>query len=213
MDATDLQLDEACLALSSAIGGPLDEIEWLASIDLLAGECPTPTADGVARYLFDDLGFRGNERAYYDWRNSCLDRVIATRIGIPITLSVLMIEVGRRLGVPLVGVGMPAHFLVRDAHDPDRFFDPFGGGVALDRDAVRELFGRVTDGRVPWRDTFLDPTLGQSIVVRVLNNLRSIFTARTDAIRLAIVMQLRACIPQLAVAERDEIVEATAVFN
>ena len=213
MDATDLQLDEACFALSGALGPPLDEIEWLARLDLLAGECPTPTAEGIARYLFDDLGFAGNAQAYYDWRNSCLDRVIGSRSGIPITLSVLMIEVGRRVGVPLVGVGMPAHFIVRDARDPDSFFDPFSGGVALDRSGARALFERVTEGRMPWQDTFLEPTVGQAIIVRILNNLRSIYVARDDVVRLGIVMKLRACVPQLAVAEADEIVTASAVFN
>ncbi len=112
-------------------------IEWLAALDMLAGECPTPTAVGVARYLFDDGHFVGNRTAYYDWRNSCLDRVIATRTGIPISLSVLMIEVARRVGVKLVGVGMPTHFLVGVAGDPEVFFDPFTGGRRLDRAQAR----------------------------------------------------------------------------
>ncbi|MEM1335537.1 MAG: transglutaminase-like domain-containing protein, partial [Actinomycetota bacterium] len=194
MDAADLQLDEACLSISAAIRHPLDEIEWLATIDLIAGECPTPTAEGIARHLFGDLGFHGNAAAYHDWRNSCLDQVIERRTGIPITLSILMIEVGRRLGVPLVGIGMPAHFIVRHADHPDQFFDPFGGGVELDRAEARALFERVTGGRLEWQEQFLDPMIGQSIVVRVLNNLRSIFAARNDAVRLGVVMQLRGCI-------------------
>ena len=77
--------------------------------------------------------FTGNRGAYYDWRNSCLDRVIATRTGIPISLSVLMIEVARRVGCRLRGVGMPAHFLVTVADESDVFFDPFDGGRRLDR--------------------------------------------------------------------------------
>ena len=113
-------LDEASLVLSSALQPALDEMDCLVALDLLAGECPTPTADGVAKHLFDTLAFTGNRNAYYDWRNSCLDRVVATRVGIPISLSILMIEVARRVGVPLVGVGMPAHFLVRSADDAER---------------------------------------------------------------------------------------------
>jgi regulator of sirC expression with transglutaminase-like and TPR domain len=213
MNAQDIRLDEACFAMSSAIQRPLDEIEWLAALDLLAGECPTPTADGVARYLFGHLGFRGNTGAYYDWRNSCLDRVIETRVGIPISLSVLMIEVARRVGVQLVGIGMPAHFLVRTVNGPERFFDPFGAGTELDASGARELFETVTRGQVDWHDSYLEPTLAQPIVVRMLNNLRSIFQARSDDMRLGIVMEMRAQIPQLAGAERDEIAWATAVFN
>ena len=199
--------------MSGAMQQPLDEIEWLASLDLLAAECPTPTADGIARYLFNDLGFRGNTEAYFDWRNSCLDRVIETRVGIPISLSVLMIEVGRRLGVPLVGVGMPAHFLVRTVGSDPRFFDPFSGGRELTAAQARELFEEVTRHQVEWQDSFLQPTLAQPIIVRMLNNLRSIFQSRSDALRLGLVMQMRAEIPQLAELERDEITAALAVFN
>jgi regulator of sirC expression with transglutaminase-like and TPR domain len=213
MNATDIHLDQACLAMSSAIQRPFDELEWLAALDLLAAECPTPTADGVASYLFGDLGFRGNTGAYYDWRNSCLDRVIDTRVGIPISLSVLMIEVARRVGVRLVGVGMPAHFLVRTVDGPERFFDPFAAGAELDATGARELFRTITREQVDWQDSFLEPTLAQPIVVRMLNNLRAIFQGRSDEMRLGIVMQLRAQVPQLAVAEHDEIEWSTAVFN
>jgi len=213
VNAADIHLDEACLAISSTIQRPLDEIEWLAALDLLAGECPTPTADGVARYLFSDLGFRGNTDAYYDWRNSCLDRVIEQRVGIPISLSVLMIEVARRVGVPLVGVGMPAHFLVSTAAGDRRFFDPFAGGRELTAADARSQFERLTRDQVPWNDSFLQPTLAQPIIVRMLNNLRSIFQSRSDEMRLGLVMAMRAQIPQLAESERDEIAHATSVFN
>jgi len=213
IDAAEIRLDEACLAMSSAIQRPLDEVEWLAELDLLAADCPAASPDAVARYLFGELGFRGNTGAYYDWRNSCLDRVIETRVGIPISLSVLMIEIARRVGVPLVGIGMPAHFLVRSADETERYFDPFAGGAELDADGARALFEGVTRGQVEWSDTYLQPTLAQPIVVRMLNNLRAIFAGRGDDLRLGIVMEMRACIPQLAVAEQDEIEQATAVFN
>lgn len=213
VNAAEIHLDAACLSMSSALQRPLDEVEWLARIDLLAGECPTPTVDGVARYLFDDLGFNGNAGAYYDWRNSCLDRVMDTRVGIPISLSVLMIEVARRVDVPLVGIGMPAHFLVRTVNGPERFFDPFAGGEELDAQGARDLFERITRGQVPWRDSYLQPTFSLPIIVRMLNNLRSIFQGRSDELRLALVMQMRAQIEQLARAESAEIESATAVFN
>src|SRR5215204_2114112 len=146
LDPELVMLDEASLVLSSALQPELDEMDSLVALDLFAGDCPTPTADGVARHLFDTLGFSGNRRAYYDWRNSCLDRVIATRVGIPISLSILMIEVGRRVGVPLVGVGMPAHFLVRVADDENTVYDPFHGPDRLDRADARRLFEEVTSG-------------------------------------------------------------------
>ena len=213
MSAPEIRLDEACLAMSSTIQSPLDEIDWLAALDLLAGECPTPTADGVARYLFGELGFRGNTGAYYDWRNSCLDRVIDTRIGIPISLSVLMIEVARRVGVRLVGVGMPAHFLVRTVDEPERYFDPFGGGLELDGAGAQDLFERLTRGQVEWKPAYLEPTSNEDLVIRMLNNLRAIFQGRSDELRLGLVMQMRSRIPKLAEAEDAEIAAASAIFN
>ena len=124
-----------------------------------------------------------------------------------------MIEVARRVGVRLVGVGMPAHFLVRTVSGPERFFDPFDAGRELDAAQARELFERLTRNQVSWSESYLEPTLAQPIVVRMLNNLRAIFQGRSDEIRLALVMQMRLQIPQLAVSESDEIDWATAVFN
>ncbi len=212
-DADAVPLDEASLAMAAALQGGLDEIEWLAALDLIAGECPTPTAEGISRYLFDDLGFTGNKTAYYDWRNSCIDRVIATRTGIPISLSILMIEVARRLGVKLVGVSMPAHFLVRDEADDETFYDPFHCGRRLDRAGARELFDEITRGQAHWRDSYLEPASNRSIVIRMLNNLKGVFARRSDEVRYAMVMQLRATVPELAIAEADEIASASAMFN
>jgi regulator of sirC expression with transglutaminase-like and TPR domain len=212
-DSDSLDLDEVSLVMSGVLQSGLDEIEWLAALDLIAGECPTPTAEGVSRYLFDELGFAGNKEAYYDWRYSCLDRVIETRTGIPISLSILMIEVGRRVGVELVGVGMPAHFLVRSVEDDTTFFDPFDGGRQLDRDDARALFETITRGQAPWSDSHLDPTPNRAIVIRMLNNLKSVFARRSDEVRFALVMQLRAQVAELAVLEADEFASANAIFN
>jgi len=206
-------LGETALLISAAIQAGVELDEWFAALDELAETCPDATSDGLATHLFATEYFTGNRGAYYDWRNSCLDRVIATRTGIPISLSVLMIEVGNRVGVDLVGVGMPAHFLVRDATDPEAFFDPFGGGRRLDRGGARMLFERVTGGQVAWEERFLDPTPNRDIVIRMLNNLKSVFTGRGDAVRLGIVMDLRSVVPELAALEADEIAVSSAVFN
>jgi len=206
-------LDEAALLISAALQPELHLADWLAALDELADDIVTPTADGVARHLFADGHFTGNRGAYYDWRNSCLDRVIATRTGIPISLSVLMIEVARRVGVELQGVGMPAHFLVRVADDPDVFFDPFDSGRRLDRAQVRALFEQVTGGQVVWSEQYLDPTPNRDIAIRMLNNLKSVFAGRSDTIRLAIVMDLRSAVPELAEVEAAEIAAISAIFN
>ncbi len=213
MGSDDVALDEAALLLSAELQPGLDLDEWMTALDDLAGNCPTATPSGVARFLFDDDHFVGNRRAYYDWRNSCLDRVIATRTGIPISLSVLMIEVARRVGVELVGGGVPPPFRGGVADDPDTFVDPFSGGRVLDREGARALFTDLTRGQVPWQESYLDTTPNRDIVIRMLNNLKGVFAGRSDAVRLGIVMGLRATIPELAEAEDAEIALATAIFN
>ena len=206
-------LDEAALLISSAIQSGLDVDHWLGELDELADGVDDRTAEGVADHLFTTGHFAGNRTAYYDWHNSCLDRVIATRTGIPISLSLLMIEVARRVGVDLQGVGMPAHFLVRSADDPELFFDPFHQGRRLDRAGARSLFEQVTGGQVSWNDRFLEPTANRDIVIRMLNNLKGVFTGRSDAVRLAIVMVLRSTVPELAELEAAEIAATSAIFN
>jgi regulator of sirC expression with transglutaminase-like and TPR domain len=206
-------LDEAALLVSASIQPGLEVPHWLGELDRLAEGCSATTAEGVAHRLFTDDHFTGNRSAYYDWRNSCLDRVIATRTGIPISLSVLMIEVARRVGVELHGVGMPAHFLVGVGGDPEVFFDPFDAGRPLDRVQARAVFESVTGEQVPWNDRYLDPTPNRDIVIRMLNNLKSVFAGRSDALRLAIVMDLRAAVPELAALEAAEITSTSAIFN
>jgi regulator of sirC expression with transglutaminase-like and TPR domain len=206
-------LDEASLLISGAIQPGLDAEVWTAALDSFAAGCADDSADAVAHHLFASEHFVGNRSAYYDWRNSCLDRVIERRTGIPISLSVLMIEVARRVGVELVGVGMPAHFLVRLADDADVFFDPFDGGRRLDRAGARTVFESVTSGQVPWSEGYLEPTSNRDIVIRMLNNLKSVFAGRSDVVRLAIVMDLRSAVPELAELEADEITATSAIFN
>jgi len=208
-----VDLDQASLVMAAVLQPDLDQSEWLTALDLIAADCSATSPAAISTYLFDELGFAGNRDAYYDWRNSCLDRVIATRTGIPISLSVLMIEVARRVGIHLVGVGMPTHFLVRAADDDDTFYDPFHAGRQLDRDGVRQLFERLTRGQVPWSDAHLQPTPNRAIVIRMLNNLKAVFARRQDEVRFALVMHMRSQVPELAAIESDEITSAMSAFN
>lgn len=211
-DPAAVPLDEAALALSAVLQPDLDIVGWLATIDDIAAGCATPTRSGVVAHVCREMGFVGDRRRYGDWRNSCLDRVIAQRRGIPITLSVLVIEVARRVGVPLVGVGMPAHFVVGDPADDDWFADPFGGGDELDRNGCRELLERVTRGQVTWNDAHVRPTPSRAVVARMLNNLRAAFSQQHDPVRLALVMRMRAAVPEF-VGEAQAAARAQAAFN
>ncbi|MGH9133088.1 MAG: transglutaminase family protein [Ilumatobacteraceae bacterium] len=207
-----LPLDRVALAMSAVLRPAVDVEKSLDLLDGLAASCPPGGRDSVVAHLFGAHRFAGDRSTYSDWRNSCLDHVLETGRGIPITLSLLLVEVARRCGVELVGIGMPAHFLVGDAHDPGWFVDPFHGGRAIDRAGCEALLGEITRDQVPWHPSHLDPTPNPAIVARMLNNLRAAFDQRRDRVRLALVMRMRMALPQLHL-ERDEAVRALAVLN
>src|ERR1700716_354201 len=139
----EVPLDEAALLIAAHAHPDLDVAGALAELDGLAEGVRGDTADDLATALFDEGGLAGNTVDYGDPRNSYLDDVLARRLGIPITLSVVMIEVGRRLDVRVYGVGMPGHFLVQAAGEPDAWFAPFHGGRRLDLDGCRDLYEQV----------------------------------------------------------------------
>jgi regulator of sirC expression with transglutaminase-like and TPR domain len=207
---SDADLDEMSLRLSQALQPDLDVLEVMTELDELAAACPTPTREGVIRFLTTEAGFVGDDTAYHRWENSCLDHVIARRRGMPITLAVVAIEVARRVGTQLCGVGLPGHFLVGDPNDPRWFADPFNGQSDLMRDDCRNLLVRL--GVTRWSDSYLEPMPNRLIVARILNNLRLSCERRDDGIRLAIVMQARQALPEF-IDERDEAVEALALLN
>ena len=147
---------------------------------------PGYTLDALVPHLFGRGGFGPDRSDYYDPRNSLLNHVLERRVGIPITLSVVALEVGRRIGVPMAGVGMPGHFLLRDKVDRSVFIDPFHGGRLLDARGCRELFHQVTGAGTSWSEEFLEPVGNLSIVARMLNNLRAIYSRRQDLARAAL---------------------------
>ncbi len=193
--ASELALAEAALCIA-ARDHPVDVDAHLATIDALAAEAPGP--DLLADYLFTTCGFAGNAVDYLDPRNSYLDAVLERRVGIPITLSVVMIEVGRRMGVMIEGVGMPGHFLVREP--TGTYVDPFHGGARLDEEGCRRLFATM-HGAAPFRADFLAPVDGRSILARMLANLTRSFLERHPRDALWTV-RLRFAIPGLSIAER-----------
>lgn len=210
-DRTAVRLDEAWLAMSAVLTPSLDIEFWRASLDTLAAGCPEPTRAGVVQHLFGTSRLSGAREDYGDWRNSRIDHVLANGIGIPISLAVTAIEVGRRVGVTLAGVGMPAHFLLGDPADGNWFVDPFNGGEPLDRVECRDLFRRITGGSATWREDYLRPTPPAAIVVRMLNNMRAAFTRDSDHIRLALVMRMRG---MLTTADSvDDTRRGQALFN
>ena len=143
----------------------------LASLDELAAGCDEPSFDGLRVHLFERVGFRGNRDDYADPDNSFLDRVIDRRLGIPITLSVVMIEVGRRLGVRVVGIGMPAHFLVRVPATLMSSAIPSTRARVLDEAGCAALFDRLAAGTRPFDRRSSRRSTRAQVLSRMLNNL------------------------------------------
>ncbi|HEV2799380.1 MAG TPA: transglutaminase-like domain-containing protein [Pyrinomonadaceae bacterium] len=128
------------------------------------------------QFLFEELGFTGNQSHYYDPRNSLLSDVIDRRTGIPITLSLLYMEIGRRAGLNVEGIGLPGHFIVRakGLDGETTLVDPFNGRV-IDTDDCQERLDTIYGGQAPLTDAHLRPVSTREILARLLRNLKGIY--------------------------------------
>jgi len=188
-------LDQAAVLIAECADPGLRSDAVLAQLDVLAETCPGYTLDALVPHLFGRGGFGPDRADYYDPRNSLINHVLERRVGIPITLSVLALEVGRRIGVPMAGVGMPGHFLLQDKVDRSVFIDPFHGGRLLDAEGCQELFHALRGPESSWSADYLEPVGNLSIVTRMLNNLRVTYGQRHDMAGLSWVLSLRAALP------------------
>ncbi len=197
-------------ALIAAHANPDLDVEWLAGrLDELAGEVDRPTVDGVLDW-YRDAGFTGDRATYGDPRNSYLDHVIERRSGIPITLSVVLIEIARRRGVALAGVSMPGHFLVRDLEDPGLLIDAFEGGRRLDESEARALHRRIRGPDEGFHPSYLAPVDAVHILTRMLTNLRIAFTNSQQLRDLTWVLRLRTLLPTVDAEERRALASVLA---
>ncbi|HEY6532437.1 MAG TPA: transglutaminase-like domain-containing protein [Acidimicrobiales bacterium] len=206
----EVELDRAALLIAAQARPGLDVDVELGHIDSLADGCDGRDLESLRGHLFGRLGFTGNTDDYYDPANSYLDQVVASRCGIPITLSVLTISVARRLGMELVGVGLPGHFLVGSATDADLFVDPFSGGQVLDAVAAETLFQSLHGTEATFSSAMLAPVGARAVLTRMLNNLLGIFAARRDTRSRLWALQLRAAIPGASIDDRAEVAGALA---
>ncbi|MEM9903505.1 MAG: tetratricopeptide repeat protein [Cyanobacteria bacterium P01_D01_bin.44] len=186
----DGQIDLAIAALYIAQEDypTINPATYLNTLDTLAnevkGRLPTPRyplkiIQILNGYLFDELGFTGNQQDYYDPRNSYLNEVLDRRMGIPITLSLMYLEIAKRIDFPMVGVGMPGHFLVRPTVDEMAVFvDPFNGGEVMFEADCETKFHQLYGPNAQWHPDFLSPVLPKPFLVRMLTNLKMIYLNR-----------------------------------
>ena len=183
-------LAEAALLIAAEEYPALDVAAWLARLDALgarARERVPPrgdadqTAAALTRLLVEDYGLRGNDADYYDPRNSFLNEVLERRLGIPLTLSLVYMDVGARAGVAVRGVGLPGHFVVRlERGETVRLLDPFNGGRPLDEANCRRLVERLGGGRLRFEPAHLRAVSARAILIRMLANLKGVYTALGD---------------------------------
>ena len=187
----DMDLAEGALLVAAEeypqlrVGVYLDRIARLAGElrEIVGGELdPAGVVQRCNAFFFEELRLRGNRDDYYDPRNSYLNEVLERRLGIPITLSVVYVAVGERAGLPVRGVGMPGHFMVKYAPrspEGEVFVDPFHGKVRT-REECAKMLAEMYGEAVPMRPGFLEPTPKRQILARLLNNLKGIYMGKGD---------------------------------
>jgi len=218
-DDKRIDLARACLMIAEDAYPGLDVERYLGEIERMAirlrGRIPqTGGAEervvALNQFLYEDLGYWGNTDDYYDPRNSYLNDVIERKTGIPITLSILYMELGRRIGLPLEGVSFPGHFLVRlRLRGGMLVLDPFAGGAPQSEDELRRRVKRVIpDGvaddlpasELPL-DQFLEPATNPQILSRLLRNLKGIYRETDKPERMLTVLNRMLLVTPDAAAE------------
>jgi regulator of sirC expression with transglutaminase-like and TPR domain len=178
----EIDLARAALLIALSEYPDLDIAGYLRRLDELArgvgegGRAADPLSrlHRLREYLFEEQGFAGNSRQYYDPRNSYLNEVLDRRLGIPITLSLVMIEVGRRLGLEMEGIGLPGHFITGARVGGEHvLLDPFNGGTVLTAESCGELVGRALGRTVTLKPEHFQPVGNRQFLTRMLANLKS----------------------------------------
>lgn len=184
-----IDLARAGLLISRLAYPELDEVALMAELDAIAARLEAritglsdvrAIAEAMGDVLYQEEGFRGNSKDYYDPDNSYLNRVLERRTGIPITLSLVYMEVGRRAGLDVRGIGFPGHFMVGVYGEGRVFVDPFYRGVALDEEECRRRVAVQHGGELTWNSRFVRPLDEKAIIVRLLRNLRGVYGSIGD---------------------------------
>lgn len=209
-----INLARSALIIAQEEYPDLDVEEYLSALDTMAIEVlerlpdtsyPLRILQTINRYLFDDLRFAGNTEDYYDPRNSFLNDVIDRRRGIPITLSLVYLEIAKRIDFPMIGVGMPGHFLIRPTiGEMEVFVDPFHRGEILFPEDCQERLQQIYGQPVELQPEFLAPVSSRQFLARMLNNLKAIYLGRNEVAKtLAAIERILLLFPDAPMEQRD----------
>lgn len=188
-NADDFDLLRTCLLVARLDGEDVDVGEYVRSVDHMAGEIQAQLPEKIDeaakvaalnKYLFEENGFHGSRTDYYHRANSYLSRVIDDREGLPITLSILYMELAKRLGLKVVGVGLPGHFVVQHlpAEGEPQLIDPFESGKLLSRDDAQKMVREFAERELA--DSDLTAATDSAILQRVLTNLLGVAQRKAD---------------------------------
>jgi regulator of sirC expression with transglutaminase-like and TPR domain len=187
----EIDLSKAALYIAQIEYPDLEIDRYLEILELMAQEVaerlpetkyPLKVIQTINQYLYTDLKFYGNDRDYYNPSNSFLNDVIDRRTGIPITLALIYLEIAKRIHFPMVGIGMPGHFLIRpDFEDSEIFVDAFDRGEILFAEDCRQKLMNIYQQNIPvLPPEILQPITNRQFLLRMLNNLQSIYLNQPD---------------------------------
>src|SRR6266566_151573 len=208
-----IDLAQAALLVAAEEEAHVDVAHYLSVLDELgrAGAARVRSSPGAGveafnQFFFEEQRFRGNQSEYYDPHNSFLNDVLDRRVGIPITLSIVYLEVGRRAGLETQGIGMPGHFIVRARETgslESSMVDPFEGKV-IDLEDCQARLDELFEGNVSLTDEHLRASSAREILARLLTNLKAIYTrARLYQRALATVERILLVMPEDTSEQRD----------
>ena len=190
-----LSLDRACSLMAAAFTGTDHTDEVLRRLDGLADLCVDRSLTGILAVMRGRLS--GDRIDYYDPRNSFVDQVLLRGLGLPIALSVVAIEIGRRIDVGVQGIGLPSHFIVREA-GRELYGDPFNDGAIYDRAGVVGAWHRLVGEGHAFDELHLSPVSERVILIRMLNNLRGHFLRTSDPRGMYALSVMRGAFAELA---------------
>lgn len=194
-----IDLAKAALYMALEEYPNLEPEEYINALDTIADEVrdrlpaenyPLRIIQAINGYLYGELQFAGNDVDYYDPRNSFLNEVIDRRTGIPISLSLVYLEVAKRIDFPMVGIGMPGHFLIRpDFEDAGIFVDAFNGGEILFTEDCQARLSQIYGQPMELQPDFLAPVSRRHFLGRMLGNVKAIYLQQRDASRVLLAIE------------------------